>query len=52
MGIIMGGYFFDAFASYEWVWIVSIALAMMAAIVTWIIKETRDTEQAGTQVTA
>lgn len=51
-GAFMGGYFFDAFASYEWVWIVSIALAMMAAIVTWIIKETRDTEQAGTQVTA
>ena len=27
----MGGYFFDTFNSYDWVWIVSIALAMMAA---------------------
>lgn len=51
-GAFMGGYFFDAFASYEWVWIVSIALAMTAAVVTWLIRETRDSEKAGTPVAA
>jgi MFS family permease len=51
-GAFMGGYFFDAFASYDWVWIVSIALALMAAVVSWMIRETRDTQQAGTPVAA
>lgn len=41
-GALMGGYFFDTFNSYKWVWIVSIALAMLAAVVTWTIRETRD----------
>ena len=51
-GAFMGGYFFDAFASYDWVWIVSIALALMAAVVSWMIRETRESEQAGTPVAA
>jgi hypothetical protein len=34
------------------VWIVSIALALMAAVVSWMIRETRDTQQAGTPVAA
>ena len=51
-GAFMGGYFFDAFASYDWVWIVSIALALMAAVISWMIRETRDTQQAGTPVAA
>ena len=51
-GAFMGGYFFDAFASYDWVWIVSIALALMAAVISWMIRETHDTQQAGTPVAA
>ena len=51
-GAFMGGYFFDAFASYDWVWIVSIALALMAAVISWMIRETRGTQQAGTPVAA
>ena len=51
-GAFMGGYFFDAFASYDWVWIVSIALALMAAVVSWMIRETRESKQAGTPVAA
>jgi predicted MFS family arabinose efflux permease len=51
-GAFMGGYFFDAFASYDWVWIVSIALALMAAVVSWMIRQTRESEQAGTPVAA
>lgn len=42
-GAFMGGYFFDNFQSYEWVWIASIALALLAAIFSWMIRETRDT---------
>jgi MFS family permease len=51
-GAFMGGYFFDAFASYDWVWILSIALALMAAVVSWMIRQTRESEQAGTPVAA
>jgi MFS family permease len=51
-GALMGGYFFDTFNSYDWVWIVSIALAMMAAVVTWMIPETRDSESAATPAAA
>ena len=51
-GAFMGGYFFDAFASYEWVWIVSIGLALIAAVISWMIRETRNTEEAGTPVAA
>ena len=46
-GAFMGGYFFDAFNSYDWVWIASIVLALMAAVVSWMIRETRETQQAG-----
>lgn len=45
-GVYMAGYFFDVFNSYQWVWIVSIALALMAALFSWLIPETRDTEGA------
>ncbi|PPR12187.1 MAG: hypothetical protein CFH41_00221 [Alphaproteobacteria bacterium MarineAlpha11_Bin1] len=45
-GAFMGGYFFDNFKSYEWVWIVSIGLAFLAAVLTWLIRETRAEETA------
>ena len=51
-GALMGGYFFDTFNSYEWVWIVSIALAMLAAVLTWLIRETRETGGAPTPAAA
>jgi len=52
VGAFMGGYFFDAFQSYKWVWIASIALALIAAVVSWMIRETRNTERAGMPVAA
>ena len=47
-GAFMGGYFFDNFQSYDWVWIVSIGLAFLAAVLCWLIRETRDAEAAAT----
>ncbi len=51
-GALMGGYFFDKFNSYDWVWIASIALALLAAVFSWMIRETRDSAGAATPVTA
>lgn len=45
-GAFMGGYLFDAFNSYEWLWIASIGLAMAAAVLSWLIRETRDSAGA------
>lgn len=45
-GAFMGGYFFDNFQSYDWVWIVSIGLAFLAAVLSWLIRETRGEEEA------
>ncbi len=41
-GAFMGGYFFDNFQSYEWVWIASVGLALLAAVLSWLISETRE----------
>lgn len=51
-GALMGGYFFDTFNSYEWVWIASIALALLAAVFSWMIRETRDSEGAAAPLAA
>lgn len=40
-GTYMGGYLFDLFARYDWVWIVSICMAGMAALLTLFIVENR-----------
>ncbi|MBT5047213.1 MAG: MFS transporter [Rhodospirillaceae bacterium] len=40
-GTYMGGYLFDLFARYDWVWIVSIGMAGAAAIITLFIVENR-----------
>ena len=45
-GAFLGGYFFDNFQSYDWVWIVSIGLAFLAAILSWMIRETREPGRA------
>ena len=44
LGSFMGGYLFDLFARYDWVWVVSIALALLAALLTILIKENRTPE--------
>jgi MFS family permease len=51
-GAMMGGYFFDTFNSYAWVWIASIVLAMLAAVFSWMIRETRDTQGAAAPAAA
>ena len=51
-GAFMGGYFFDNFQSYEWVWIVSIGLAFLAAAFSWLIRENSDDKSAAHQVAA
>ena len=42
LGSFMGGYLYDLFARYDWVWIVSVALALVAALLTLFIKEKRE----------
>ena len=48
----LGWYFFDNFQSYEWVWIVSIGLAFLAAAFSWLIRENSDDKSAAHQVAA
>lgn len=40
-GSFMGGWLFDLFARYDWVWIVSTALAAIAALLSAMIAESR-----------
>lgn len=40
-GAFMGGWLFDLFAQYDWVWIVSVALSLLAAVLTICIPERR-----------
>lgn len=40
-GTYMGGYLFDLFARYDWVWIVSVGMAGTAAFLTLFIVENR-----------
>lgn len=51
-GAFIGGYVFDNFQSYDWVWIVSIGLAFLAAVLSWLIRETRGEEPAATSAAA
>lgn len=51
-GAFIGGYVFDNFQSYDWVWIVSIGLAFLAAVLSWLIRETRGEESAATPAAA
>jgi MFS family permease len=40
-GTYMGGYLFDLFARYDWVWIVSVVMAGTAGLITLFIVENR-----------
>ena len=42
LGSFMGGYLYDLFARYDWVWIVSVGLALIAACLTMLIRENRE----------
>ena len=40
-GAFMGGQLFDLFAKYDWVWIASVALAILASLMVFAIPEDR-----------
>jgi predicted MFS family arabinose efflux permease len=42
IGSFGGGYLFDLFARYEWVWVVSIVLALGAGLLSFLIREKPD----------
>lgn len=44
-GAFMGGYLYDLFARYDWVWMASIALAIFAGLICFLIRENRAQEQ-------
>ena len=46
-GAFLGGYLFDLFAKYDWVWIISLLLAFSAAFLSILIPETRDSRPVG-----
>jgi len=44
LGSLTGGYLFDIYARYDWVWIISVGLALTAALLSILIRETRTPE--------
>ena len=42
VGAFLGGWLYDMFARYDWVWIASFALALLAAFLTILITEERE----------
>lgn len=54
LGSFMGGWLFEAFARYDWVWMVSVGLALLAAFLSILIRENREpqTLSAGTPASA
>lgn len=45
-GSFMGGYLFDLSARYDWVWLGSLGLALLAAVLTILIRENRPARTA------
>lgn len=39
LGAFLGGYLFDLFAAYDWVWYLSVALALLAALMSLTISD-------------
>ena len=39
VGAFLGGYLFDLYAQYDWVWISSIWLAVFASVIVFLIRE-------------
>jgi predicted MFS family arabinose efflux permease len=48
-GAYLGGWLFDLFQRYDWVWIASLALSLLAALVSIMIRENRDRGAATVQ---
>ena len=46
LGSFMGGWLFEAFARYDWVWMVSVGLALFAGFLSVLIKENREPKPA------
>jgi len=42
LGAFLGGYLFDIFQKYDWVWVAAISVAMIAGILVLTIRENRD----------
>ena len=42
VGAFFGGYMFDLMARYEWVWLISIGLALLAAVFALLVREQPD----------
>jgi MFS family permease len=41
IGAFLGGFLYDLFQRYDWIWIISIALALSAALLVCLIREDR-----------
>jgi MFS family permease len=44
IGAFLGGYLYDLFQAYDWVWIVAIVLSLTAGILAWAIRENAEPE--------
>jgi len=47
LGSVTGGWMFDNFARYDWVWIIALGLALLAAVLSWSVPERRETSSTG-----
>ena len=45
----MGGWLFDLFQLYDWMWIASFAVSLMAALFSILIRENRGRGTAGAE---
>ena len=45
-GAFLGGWLFDAFARYDWVWILSIGLAVLAGLLALMLRDSPPAERA------
>lgn len=48
LGSFMGGWLFEMFARYDWVWTVSVFLALLAALLSILIRENREPQTLNT----
>jgi MFS family permease len=46
VGAFLGGYLYDLFQAYDWVWIFSIVLSLIAGILAFAIRENPNDEPA------
>ena len=41
VGVLIGGWMFDLTAKYDWIWWLSVALAVSASVFSILVRETR-----------